>query len=107
MHRKLQSRSQPTWKEVKPCMLMQAVQRFALSPTAAAAHIAALAQLTALRADTAIGHDAAVSQGLPDTAAWGSTVLQAAEEELGRFVEQVSSPDSCWMSVEMSCLPVE
>lgn len=77
---------------------MQAVQRFALSPTAAAAHIAALAQLTASRADTAIADAAPVGQSLPDTAAWGSTVLQAAEEELGRFVEQVSLPDSCWMS---------
>ena len=71
-------------------MLVQAVQRFPLSPTAAAAHIAALAQLTASRADTAVAD--AVNQGLPDTAAWGSTVLRAAEEELGRFVEQVGSP---------------
>ena len=69
---------------------MQAVQGFALSPTAAAAHIAALAQLTASRAGTGTADAAIVSQGLSDTAAWGSTVLQAAEEELGCFVEQVS-----------------
>lgn len=68
---------------------MQAVERFVLSPAAAAAHIAALAQLTASRADVPTGGDAAVSASMPHTAAWGSTVLQAAEEELGRFVEQV------------------
>ena len=71
-------------------MLVQAVERFVLSPAAAAAHIAALAQLTASRADAPTSDTAAGSASLPHTAAWGSTVLQAAEEELGRFVEQVS-----------------
>ena len=75
-------------------MLVQAVQGFALSPTAAAAHIAALAQLTASRADTGTADAANVSQGLSVTAAWSSTVLQAAEEELRCFVEQVGSPGS-------------
>lgn len=56
-----------------------------------AAHIAALAQLTASRAAAAVADATGVSDGLPDTAAWGSKVLQAAENELGRFVEQVGS----------------
>lgn len=69
---------------------VQAVERFVLSPAAAAAHIAALAQLTASRVHAPTGDDAKVSASMPHTAAaWGSTVLQAAEEELGRFVEQV------------------
>ena len=68
---------------------MQAVEQFVLSPTAAAAHIAALAQLTASQAMAATDGAAAASQSSRDTAAWGSTVLQAAEEVLGRFVEQV------------------
>ena len=83
-------------------MLVQAVQRFALSPAAAAAHIAALAKLTASRPDKATADAAAVSQGLSDTAAWGSTVLQAAEEVLGRFVEQVGSPGFCELKACMS-----
>ena len=69
--------------------LMQAVERFGLSPTAAAAHIAALAQLTASRGEAKVSDSAAASQKPPHTTAWGSIVLQGAEEELGRFVEQV------------------
>lgn len=84
-------RSHLAWQVHKLCVLTQAVQQFALSPTAVAAHIAALAQLTATRAAAAIGDATAVSPGLPDTDVWGSTVLQAAENELGRFVEQVGS----------------
>lgn len=84
-------RSHLEWQVKNLCMLMQAVQQFALSPTAVAAHIAALAQLTASRAAAAMAEATSVSQGLPDTAAWGSIVLQAAENELGRYVEQVGS----------------
>jgi len=69
--------------------LVQAVERFGLSPTAAAAHIAALAQLTASRGEAKVTDSAAASQKLPQTTAWGSIVLQGAEEELGKFVEQV------------------
>ena len=65
----------------------QAVESLGLSPTAAAAHIAALHQLTASTSDAT--QSAAVTQGLPNTLAWGTTVHKAAEEELGRFVEQV------------------
>lgn len=60
-----------------------------MSPTAAAAHIAALSQLTAARGEAKAADLAAAQSSLPNTAAWGSTVLQAAEEELGRFVEKV------------------
>lgn len=70
---------------------MQAVKKFGLSPAAAAAHIAALAQLTASRGNHQVASSAAADPGEPATSAWGSTVLQAAEEELGRFVEQVQS----------------
>jgi len=69
--------------------LVQAVERFGLSPTAAAAHIAALAQLTASRGEAKAPDSAKAGQNLPQTTAWGSIVLQGAEEELGRFVEQV------------------
>ena len=72
---------------------LQAVEQFALSPTAAAAHIAALAQLTASmsKPDTdCVSNAAEAGQSLPKTAAWGSKVLQAAEDELGQFVEQVN-----------------
>ncbi len=71
----------------RPHMLVQAVERFGLSPTAATAHIAALAQLTATRSEAKAA--GSTTQSLPDAAAWGGTVLQAAEEELGKFVEQV------------------
>ena len=66
---------------------MQAVKKFGLSPAAAAAHIAALAQLTPSRQN----HQVAGSAAADPTSAWGSTVLQAAEEELGKFIEQVGS----------------
>lgn len=88
-------------------MLVQAVERFVLSPAAAAAHIAALAQLTASRATV---DAAAICPSLPCTAAWGSTVLQAAQEELGLFVEQVgfgSDQQSCQkLYLSQSCLAV-
>ena len=79
----------PHGKDCKLRILVQAVEQFALSPTAAAAHIAALAQLTASRSDAATDKAALASHSSSDIAVWGSTVLQAAEEELGRFVEQV------------------
>ena len=69
--------------------LVQAVERFGLRPTAAAAHIAALAQLTASRGEAKVPDSATAGQKQPQTTAWGSIVLQGAEEELGRFVEQV------------------
>lgn len=80
---------EPAWKELQASYILQAVEQFALSPTAAAAHIAALAQLTASRSDAATDKPALASHSSSDIAVWGSTVLQAAEEELGRFVEQV------------------
>ncbi len=69
--------------------LVQAVERFGLSPTAAAAHIAALAQLTASRGEAKAPDSAEAGQKPPQSTAWGSIVLQGAEEELGKFVEQV------------------
>ncbi|KAL0028583.1 hypothetical protein WJX79_003483 [Trebouxia sp. C0005] len=69
--------------------LLKAVEKFGLSPTAAAAHIAALAQLTASRGEVKVTDSAAASQKPPHATAWGSIVLQGAEGELGRFVEQV------------------
>ena len=75
-------------------MVMQAVKSFGLSPAAAAAHIAALAQLTTSGRDITVASSAAADPGVPDPSAWGSTVLQAAEEELGRCVEQVQSLSS-------------
>ena len=73
---------------------LQAVEQFALSPTAAAAHIAALAQLTASmsKPDSGSALSAAeAKQILSKTTAWGNKVLQAAEDELGQFVEQVNA----------------
>lgn len=61
--------------------LLKAVEGFDLTPTAAAAHTAALAQLTATRDDAKSGE-----ASLPG---WGAQVLQAAEDVLGTFVEQV------------------
>ena len=58
------------------------MESFELTPTATAAHTAALAQLTASRED-------AKPAALGGTAGWGARVLQAAEEVLGNFVEQV------------------
>ena len=60
------------------------MESFGLTPTATAAHTAALAQLTASR-DGAKSAD----HTLGSTAGWGARVLQAAEELLGNFVEQV------------------
>lgn len=75
-------------------MGMQAVKKFGLSPAAAASHIAALAQLTAPTGNHQVASSAAADPREPATSAWGSTVLQAAEEELGRFVEQVQNLSS-------------
>ena len=75
-----------------------------LSPTAAAAHITALAQLTASQTKAATDGPAVASQSLRNTAAWGGAVLQAAEEVLGRFVEQVrlaSLPDLYGVTVSL------
>ena len=53
-------------------------------PTAAAAHTVALARLTGSR-DT----EQTAKPSLTGTANWGSQILEAAEEALGTYVEQV------------------